>query len=123
MAMVELLLAINGIESDSKDDCGLTPLSWAAQNGHEMVVKMLLEKDTVDPNSRDIVYGRTPLSWGAERGHEVVVSLLLANYGIEPNSTDNYGRTPLFLGFTGGPRGSGPAHSGLRQGGRQAQRQ
>jgi hypothetical protein len=54
-----------------------TPLSWAAENGHEAVVKLLLATEAVDPNSKDIEYRRTPLSWAAEKGHEAVVKLLL----------------------------------------------
>jgi ankyrin repeat protein len=32
---------------------GGTPLSWAAENGQEVVVELLLAKDGVDPNSKD----------------------------------------------------------------------
>ena len=32
------------LEADLKDDDGRTPLSWAAEKGHEAVVKLLLEK-------------------------------------------------------------------------------
>jgi ankyrin repeat protein len=42
---VKLLLE-KGANVESKDDIGHTPLSWAAQNGHEAVVKLLLEKIT-----------------------------------------------------------------------------
>jgi ankyrin repeat protein len=50
-------------------------LSWAAENGHESVVKLLLERG-VEVDSKDIEYGLTPLSWAALRGHESVVKLL-----------------------------------------------
>jgi ankyrin repeat protein len=41
--VVKLLLE-KAVDVDSKDSYGRTPLSWAAQNGHEGVVKLLLEK-------------------------------------------------------------------------------
>jgi ankyrin repeat protein len=40
-AVVKLLLATNGVELDSKDNTGRTPLAWASDNGHEVVVKLL----------------------------------------------------------------------------------
>jgi ankyrin repeat protein len=55
---------------------GRTPLSWAAGQGHEEVVKLLLQTGKVDVDSKDTEYGRTPLSWAAEEGHEEVVKLL-----------------------------------------------
>jgi hypothetical protein len=56
-----------------KSRYGLTPLSWAAENGHERIVKQLLAKDDVDRGLKDSQYGRTPLSWAAENGHERIV--------------------------------------------------
>jgi ankyrin repeat protein len=38
---VKLLLATERVDPDSKDDGGGTPLSYAARNGHEAVVKLL----------------------------------------------------------------------------------
>jgi Ankyrin repeats (3 copies) len=60
---------------DSKDSYGRTPLSWAARNGHEGVVKLLLGTGKVEVDSKDS-YGGTPLSWAAGNGHEGVVKLL-----------------------------------------------
>jgi ankyrin repeat protein len=43
--VVKLLLAQDGVDPDSKDTSGRTPLSWAAENGHEAVVKLLQSND------------------------------------------------------------------------------
>jgi ankyrin repeat protein len=80
---------------NSTDSYGRTPLSWAAANGHEAVVKLLVEKgaemETKDKDSS----GQTPLSWAASRGHEAVVKLLLEK-GAELETKDSkYSRTPL----------------------------
>jgi ankyrin repeat protein len=80
-----------GTELDSKDRRGRTPLSWAAENGHEAVVKLLLEKGA-ELDSKDNIYGRTPLSWAAKTGREAVVKLLLEK-GAELDSKDIRGRT------------------------------
>jgi hypothetical protein len=88
---VTALLGSNG--PDSKDSYSRTPLSHAAESGHEAVVTLLLangaELDLKDLNDR------TPLSYAAARGHEAVVTLLLAK-GAELETKDACdGRTPL----------------------------
>ena len=65
-----------GHSLDLKDSYSRTPLSWAAENGHEVVVKLLLEKGA-ELETKDKKYGRTPLSRAAENGYEAVVKLLL----------------------------------------------
>jgi ankyrin repeat protein len=58
----EMLLSYSdgnmGISADSKDAYGQTPLAWAAGNGHETVVELLLARDGVDLDSKDS-YGQT----------------------------------------------------------------
>jgi ankyrin repeat protein len=87
-----------GISSDYKDGkYGLAPLSWAALNGKDEVVKLLLSKPNVDPDLKDAKDGRTPLSWAAVNGCDTVVRELLATGRVNPNSEDTeYGRTPLW---------------------------
>ena|SRR5947209_3420468 len=84
----------NTHDPDTKDINGHTPLAWTARNRHEAVVKLLLDKEGVDPDSKDTIYGQTPLSLAAESGHEAVVKLLL-DKGVNPDSKETDGRTPL----------------------------
>src|ERR1700722_4826478 len=82
----------NGAMADLKGSDGKSPLSIAAERGHEAVVELLLARDDVDVNSD----GGTPLSLAAEKGHDAVVKLLLARDDIDVNSRDRrYGQTPL----------------------------
>ncbi|KAH0030808.1 hypothetical protein KCU78_g2959, partial [Aureobasidium melanogenum] len=81
---VKLLLAIEGIEPNSKDEQGSTALSWASYKRHEGVVRLLLEVDQIDVNVRDIL-GRTPHYVFTERGHHKIVQMLLER-GAEVNA-------------------------------------
>ncbi|OCK96438.1 uncharacterized protein K441DRAFT_552403, partial [Cenococcum geophilum 1.58] len=91
---ITIALLKHEYDPDPKDTSGRTPLSWAAGNGHEAVVKLLLEIEKVDADSKDS-NGQTPLSWASGNGHEAVVKLLLETKKVDVDSNDSYGRTPL----------------------------
>jgi ankyrin repeat protein len=94
-AVVNLLLAQEGIDEDSEDNVGRTPLSLAAEKGHEAVVEALLARDSVEAHSCDI-FDQTPLLWAAENGHEAVAKLLLERADIDVNFKEMYfQKTPL----------------------------
>ena len=77
---------------------GRTPLLWATRNGHEGIVKLLLERKDVTPDTPDTRYGRTPLSWAAGNGQEGIVKLLLERKDVTPDTPDTRdGLTPLIL--------------------------
>lgn len=94
--LLRLASGTTSINADPLDRSGRTPLSWAAGNGHEAVVKLLLARDDVEADSKD-TESQTPLWWAAELGREAVVKLLLARDDVEVGSViawlfweDNY---------------------------------
>ncbi|CEL11625.1 hypothetical protein ASPCAL14725 [Aspergillus calidoustus] len=94
-AIAKVLLR-QGADVDSKDtEYGRTPLSWAAERGHEEIVKLLIQTGEVDVDSKDTEYGQTPLSWAAQRGHKEVVKLLIQTGEVDVDSKSQSGRTPL----------------------------
>ena len=94
-------LMANFCQVELKDDCGLTPLSWAAFKGHETIVRLLIGKYGIDINAKDDER-RTPLIWAARHGYEAVVRLLIEKDGIDINAKDDEGATPLILAAING---------------------
>ncbi|MBE3043693.1 ankyrin repeat domain-containing protein [Candidatus Bathyarchaeota archaeon] len=86
-------------DPNMRDWRGQTPLVWAARNGQETIVKLLLDTDKVYIDTRDH-NGRKPLSWASLKGHPAVVKLLLDTGRVEINPTDINRHTPLMLAFT-----------------------
>ena len=88
---------------NARDCMGITALTWAAIKGYEEVVKILLEREDVNPDQADTGDGRTPLLWAAMYGHEGVVKTLLDQKDVNPNQADTkYGRTPFWWAVQNG---------------------
>lgn len=64
---MKTLLEREDVTPNTADKSGRTPLSWAAGNGYESMVKMLLEREDVTPDTAD-KSGRTPLLWATKNG-------------------------------------------------------
>lgn len=80
--MIKLLES--GYDTDPKDTYYRTSRLYAAEYGHEAVVKLLLEKSAdLEPKDDN---GQTPLSWAAQEGHTIVVKLLLLNSEVDPDT-------------------------------------
>ena len=70
--IVMLLIAHNAKIQDFYDDN--TPLHLAASEGHDEVVRILLENGASDNQKNS--YGQTPLSLACARGHRMIVDRL-----------------------------------------------
>lgn len=79
-------------QADVRDSRDRTPLSWAAENGHLKVVKLLLKK-RVDINVKD-KNGTTALHWAAGEGHKAVMLLLLQQKGADIEMKEDGDGTP-----------------------------
>ena len=85
--MVKLLLEKEGVDMDSKNERGQTPLWYAAERWH-------LEKEGVDVNSKHSRYAQALLSWAVENRWEMV-KLLIEKEGVDVDSKGKYDGTPL----------------------------
>ncbi|KAH9015487.1 hypothetical protein EDB85DRAFT_2156658 [Lactarius pseudohatsudake] len=83
-----------GADVNTKDKPrGLTPLHWAARNGHLQVARMLLEHNA-EVNVRT-VYGITSLMLASRNGNDVLRFLL--DHNADVHLRDNKGHTALHL--------------------------
>ena len=88
-AMLSQMVCVDQMDSDHR-----TPLSLAAMNGHKDIVKVLLNRDDIDVNSKD-GRGDTPLSWavsgptvsfnrsGGGEGHQDIVKMLVTRDDVD----------------------------------------
>jgi ankyrin repeat protein len=83
-------------EADSRDSLGRTPLSYAAERGHETIVRLLLARKDVAIDSKDAEYGWTSLFWAAVHGYTAIVRLLL-DKGADIDAKSFWGHTALHM--------------------------
>jgi len=113
--VVRRLLWMDGVDVNSGDvTYGRSALSWAAENGFDEVVAILIKgrgskkvNRTVPRLFRQLLnlaavvdsvdkFGRTPLSYAAWNGHAEVVRLLLQKGKAHVNKKDDLDATPLY---------------------------
>jgi ankyrin repeat protein len=92
-------------EINQRDCYGRTPMSWAAENGHEATVKQLLDTGRVDVDWKDND-GWTPLAFAAASGHQAIVKQLLDVGKADVDLKDNDGRTAILLAAMNGHEGT-----------------
>jgi len=99
-APMQMLLGEQGtVNTDLRDSTGRTALLWAAIEGHENVVELLL-RNGADVNRQDNC-GVTALSLAARKSSVERVSMLL-KYGASVSVTDNEGMTALHVASANG---------------------
>lgn len=85
-----------------KDEYSCDAVSWAARNGRQAVVGMLVKKE-VDLESKSFG-GMRPLHHAVNSNEEVIIKELLAK-GVDANAVDESGNTPLHYGCRRGVMG------------------
>ena len=97
--VVEVMLQRDDIDLwTGTESRGYGWLHWACQEGHEAVVKLLLEKDgSKEHINAEMEDGVRPLHFACQKGHKAVVELLLEKDGSKEhiNAKTKYGMTPL----------------------------
>ena len=95
LSKVEFVLKYcGGIDINTKDLIGQTPLMCASKHGHSEITQLLLKEDGIEINKAD-EYGRTALHWASRMGNADVVQQLLDATGIDINKADKNGNTAL----------------------------
>jgi len=92
---VTFLVEVEGCDINQTDCTGSTPLVWAASNGHEGVVKILLRRDDINPGKATL-YHETPFWWAANNKHERVAKILLGRDDTDPDKPNADGESPLW---------------------------
>lgn len=97
---VEAFLHAKGIDWNTGDMNGRSPLFLAATNGHASVVEFLTIRGA-RPNAPNLS-GHTPLHIAAANGHKRVMELLLRLSEVDPLARDRCGYTPVDLAARNG---------------------
>ncbi|CAH0044672.1 unnamed protein product [Clonostachys solani] len=93
--MVKYLLAIEGRDITSKNECDFHPLQAAVFLRDIAMVKLLLQLEDVNPELAGWEL-MTPLMTAAAKGHVDVVKLLLDRPDVDPSKGNGYSKTPMF---------------------------
>ncbi|MBA0823924.1 hypothetical protein Goarm_020617, partial [Gossypium armourianum] len=102
-AFLNHIVAKYHAEYDAPDNCGRSPLHWAAFKGFSDTIRLLLFRDAFQ--GKQDIEGCTPLHWAALRGNvEACMVLVHAGTKQELLVKDKAGNTPLKLASDKGHR-------------------
>ena len=107
--LISKLLAC-GLNADAEDFCQRTPLWWAALQGQQAVMKLLLSQGYVNVNSRGVLYSNrsrfswvdlpriyTPLAIAVRGCHDEIVELLVEREDVDVNLIVGEADAPLIF--------------------------
>ena len=89
-------------EGGDENKCREFPLSVAVRDGHEAIVKMLLQRKDVDVNQSTSDFGSTALYMCCRNGHTHICKMLLARGEIDVNKAMAAGLTPFYIACSEG---------------------
>ena len=99
LEMATMLVEVSAdVELRMTDERGCTALLIAAEEGHDQIVRMLLERGGADPNVGTADDGATPLLFATETGHLDAVKVLVevGRADVDLARTSD-GSTPLIM--------------------------
>ncbi|KKO97683.1 hypothetical protein THAR02_10212 [Trichoderma harzianum] len=101
--IVRLLLSNGAKADDASMSLGLSQVVKDAQDStrHAEVIRALLEKTNIDPNSTSEKYPHAALHWAAQLGKIEMVKALLDNHKVKPNVTGEWRWNALHYMATG----------------------
>ncbi|CAD6457532.1 841dc750-776f-4447-93f6-1062f4fa1e43-CDS [Sclerotinia trifoliorum] len=98
----EILLDTGKLTSDCHDVLDKAPFSYAAENGHESIVKLLFNTGKVNLDLQNYFNLQTPFLYAAEYGREATLKLLLETAKVQMDSPDRDGQAPLWWAVKNG---------------------
>lgn len=94
-----VLFLNSGLDVNTSDERGWTPLMISSFNGNEEIAELLI-RSGADVHAKDKA-GYGPMHWAAFNGYYKVIKLLLEK-NADPNAQSNFGWTPLMQAATRG---------------------
>ncbi|KAJ7582134.1 ankyrin repeat-containing domain protein, partial [Mycena floridula] len=101
---VTLLLHLPGLDPNFGEYDHMTPLHYAASEGHLEVVALLMQHADTNVNSRTFS-GDTPLHMALSGGHQKTAELLLGHPEVQSNLSNTHGVLPWMLAAEKGYQG------------------